>query len=225
MLGRTLVFSGGRYDDSFVKAYLKEQSFDSVVCADSGLDAAFRHNVMVDYFMGDFDSVSPIVLEKYQNAFASEKHSAQWIQYPKEKDATDTQLVLEWVVERNPSEIVILGATGGRMDHFLANLNLLMIPLKQKIPAYIIDRNNKIYLIDSKTKIKRKNQYGKYISIQPLSQEVIGITLQGMKYTLEDYTMRIGTSLGVSNEMAKDCQEAVIQMKDGVLVVVESMDD
>ncbi len=225
MLGRTLVFSGGRYDDSFMKAYLKEQKFDTVVCADSGLDAAFRYEILVDYFMGDFDSVSPFVLKKYQDAFASEKHSAQWIQYPKEKDATDTQLVLEWVVERNPSEIVILGATGGRIDHFLANLNLMMIPLKQHIPAYIVDRNNKIYLIDSETKIKVNDQYGKYISLQPLSQEVTGITLQGMKYPLEDFTMTIGTSLGVSNEIAQNSQEAVIQLKKGILVVIESKDD
>lgn len=225
MLGRTLVFSGGRYDDSFVKAYLEKQSFDTVVCADSGLDAAFRYGVLVDYFMGDFDSVSSLVLEKYQKAFASESQSAQWIQYPKEKDATDTQLVLEWIVERNPSEIVILGATGGRMDHFLANLNLLMIPLREKIPTYIIDRNNKIYLTDSTVVIDVKKQYGKYISLQPLSQKVTGVTLHGMKYPLENAVMTIGTSLGVSNELAENATEAVIQVKDGILIVIESKDD
>lgn len=225
MLGRTLVFSGGRFEDSFVADYLKKQHFDAVVCADSGLDAASRFGIGVNYFMGDFDSVSPEVLKKYQKKTVSSNPEAQWIQYPREKDATDTQLVLEWVVERNPSEIVILGATGGRMDHFLANLNLLMIPLEKKIPAYILDKNNKIYLMDSEVSIEACQQYGKYISLQPLSQEVTGITLKGMKYPLEDFTMTIGTSLGVSNEIAENAKEAVIQIKKGILIVIESKDD
>ncbi len=223
MLGKTLIFSGGRYDDSFVCDYLKNQSFDTVVCADSGLDAAFRYDVTVNYFMGDFDSVSPFVLKKYQN-ICGKANQPQWIQYPKEKDATDTQLVLEWVVERKPSEIVILGATGGRMDHFLANLNLLMIPLKEQIPTYMIDSNNKIYLTDGSVIIEAKEQYGRYISLQPLSQEVTGVTLEGMKYPLNDYTMKIGTSLGVSNEIAADATKALIRVRDGVLIVIESRD-
>lgn len=224
MLGRTLIFSGGEIDDSFAADYLKEQHFDTVVCADSGLDAAFRLDVPVTYFMGDFDSVSPQVLERYRQKEVENSLKVEWIQYPREKDATDTHMVLDWVLEKKPSEIVILGATGGRLDHFLANLNLLMLPLKRHIPAAILDQQNKIYLIDTDTSIPADEVFGKYISLQPLTEKVTGVTLRGFKYLLDDYTMTIGSSRGVSNEIEAGAKEAIVQIKDGVLIVIESKD-
>lgn len=225
MLGRTLLFSGGTTDVSFAADYLEGQSFDTVVCADSGLDAAFRLNMPVDYFMGDFDSVSPEILERYRSHSGTDSSWAEWIQYPKEKDATDTHMVIDWIVEKGAEEIVILGATGGRLDHFLANLNLLLIPLKRDIQACIIDPQNKIYLIDRNLVIKRKDVFGTYISLQPLTSEVTGITLRGFCYPLEDFTMTIGSSRGISNELAEGVAEAEVRMREGVLVVIESRDE
>ena len=62
-----------------------------------------------------------------------------------------------------------------------------------------------------------------------------GVTLTGMKYPLEDYTFHIGiawegsdeitdngVSRGISNEIAD--AEALIQMKTGSLLVIESRD-
>lgn len=94
MLGNTLLIGGGQVDLAFAKEYIRKQGFDTVVCADSGLDAADRLALDVDYVMGDFDSVSTKIYQKYhqmQTAFVS---------YPPEKDATDMQIVLEWAVEQ-----------------------------------------------------------------------------------------------------------------------------
>ena len=134
MLGKTILFSGGKYDIAFIKQYLVDMSFDTVACADSGLEAAHAVGVNVDYIMGDFDSVSQETLAEYRSA----DKAAKFVQYPKAKDYTDTQMVLEWILSEGASEITILGATGGRLDHFLSNLNILMKPLKQGIPAYIM---------------------------------------------------------------------------------------
>ena len=73
-------------------------------------------------------------------------------------------MVLEWILSEGASEITILGATGGRLDHFLSNLNILMKPLKQGIPAYIVDSHNRLYLIDGETTLHREQVFGKYIS-------------------------------------------------------------
>ena len=134
MLGKIILFSGGKYDIAFIKQYLADKSFDTVACADSGLEAAHAVGVNVDYIMGDFDSVSQETLAEYRSA----DKAAKFVQYPKAKDYTDTQMVLEWILSEGASEITILGATGGRLDHFLSNLNILMKPLKQGIPAYIM---------------------------------------------------------------------------------------
>ena len=120
MLGKTLIFSGGKIDLEFAAEYLGAQKFDSIVCADSGLEAARLLNQDVDFFMGDFDSVSDDTLKEFM------KSKAEYIRYPEEKDETDTELVINWVVENGATEIIILGATGGRLDHLLANINLLI---------------------------------------------------------------------------------------------------
>lgn len=224
MIGRTLVFSGGRIDYDFAKEYLSQQTFDSIVCADSGLETARRLKMNVDFFMGDFDSVSCNTLEKYMKLSSLKPDGTRYVRFPKEKDYTDTHLVIDWVVEHEPSEIVILGATGGRLDHFLANLNILMLPLKKRIPAYIIDRYNKICLIDGEYTIYKENVWGKYISLQPLTETVTNVYLHGMKYPLAGETLRIGESRAISNELAENVDKAKILFDSGILVVIEAHD-
>lgn len=222
MLDRVLLISGGNINLEFAVSFLENNSFDTVVCADSGLDAAYQLHLPVQYFMGDFDSVCPDILERYRNGEVIGSEGASWIRYPAEKDYIDTQLVLEWILERGASEIVILGATGGRLDHFMANVNLLMLPLKQNIPAVIVDEQNRIRLIDRDFVLRREEVFGKYVSLQPLTNRVTGVTLEGLKYPLHDYTLAVGTARAVSNELAPDAREAVIHLREGVLIVTES---
>lgn len=166
---KTLIISGGKTDIDFAKEYLEKHQFDTVVCADSGLNAAYALGLKVDYFLGDFDSVSSDVLKLYMDRKIPNSTDAEFVQYPAEKDATDTELVLDFVLENNPSTIVILGATGGRIDHLLANIGILLKALKKDIETYIVDRYNKIFLWLKK--------YGDYI------KDVCGIIYLILTYT------------------------------------------
>lgn len=231
MFGRTLIISGGVVEMDFAQQYLENQRFDTVVCADSGLDSAWKLGLPVHYAMGDFDSVSKKALEEYQGKEENQvqgqsqhKMVTKFVEYPPEKDATDTQLVLEWAVEQGAREIVILGATGKRLDHFLANVNILMKPLLCGIPAYIVDACNRLYLVNHSITLQRKEQFGKYLSLLPFTEKVTGVTLRGLKYGLEDRTLTIGDSIGVSNELAVGEDAARIELREGILIVVESRD-
>lgn len=224
MIGRTLILGGGEIDYNFAEAYLARQKFDSVVCADSGLTAAKKLGLDVSFFMGDFDSVDKDILSEFIGMDSGGKGDTRFIKYPEEKDYTDLHLVLDWVVGQKPSEIIILGATGGRLDHFIANVNILMLPMQNNIPAYIIDPCNKICLINSSYNIKRSNLWGKYISLCPLTEKVTGVCLYGMKYPLNNAVLKIGESIAVSNEMAEDAEEALIVIDKGILAVIESKD-
>lgn len=223
MFGRTLIISGGVVETDFAEEYLAGKTFDTVVCADSGLDSAYRLGLPVHYAMGDFDSVSDEVLASYQKE-ERQGVRTEFTPYPPEKDATDTHIVLDWVTKKHPEEIVILGATGKRLDHFLANVNILMQPLRQGIPTYLVDRHNRLYMIDHNHVLKRGELFGKYISLLPFTEKVTGVCLRGFKYGLENGTLTIGDSLGVSNELMEGEDHAVIEWKEGILVVVESRD-
>lgn len=223
MLGRTLVISGGVVDISFAKEYLSGKKFDTVVCADSGLDSAYKLGLPVHYAMGDFDSVSPEVFASYQSE-EKEGIYTEFTPYPPEKDATDTHIVVEWVMQKHPEEIVILGATGKRLDHFLANVHILLLPLSQGIPAYLVDKHNKLYLAEHNCVLKREELFGKYISLIPFTEQVTGVCLKGFRYGLENGTLKSGDSLGVSNELSAGEGSASIALKEGILIVVESRD-
>lgn len=222
MVGKVLMIAGGEVDISFAENYIRGRGFDTVVCADSGLDAAFLLGLSVHYAMGDFDSVSEGVLLHYRQD-RQEGIQTEFVEYPAEKDATDSQIVLEWITERFPSEIHILGATGNRLDHFLANLTILMKPLSYGIPAYLIDSHNKIYLIDHSCVIQRKALFGTYISFLPLTEKAV-VSLRGFRYELDRKVMVIGDSLGVSNEMGEGKDAALVMLEEGILVAVESRD-
>lgn len=223
MIGRTLIIGGGEIDYNFTEKYLSEQEFDSIVCADSGLDAADKLRLNVNFLMGDFDSVEEETLSKYMEK-NSLNGNTMYIKYPKEKDYTDMHLVLEWTLEQKPSEVIILGATGRRLDHFIANVNILMSALEKKTPTYIIDRYNKLCLINSEHKINRHSLWGKYISICPFTEKVTGVSLHGFKYPLTGETLKKGGSRTVSNELADSADEAVISLEQGILIVIESKD-
>jgi thiamine pyrophosphokinase len=224
MFGKTLMIAGGVVEIDFVKEYLREKKFDTVVCADSGLDAAYRLKLPVHYAMGDFDSVSREALAYYQSAKTPEGVTTEFVRYPAEKDATDSHLALDWVVGQLPAEIQVLGATGRRLDHFLANMSILMKPLSYGIPTCLVDRYNKIYLMDHSHVIRREEMFGKYISFLPFTEEVSAVYLRGFKYELDGQNLTLGDSIGVSNEMGEGNEAGLVEFGDGVLIVVESRD-
>jgi len=226
MAERILIIGGGKINYSFAGRYLSENKFDTVTCADAGLDAAEKLGISTNFLIGDFDSIKKETLSEFMEKDSLRQDGKRYIQLPKEKDYTDMHLVLEWAVAKKPSEIIILGATGGRLDHFIANLNILMLPLDNNIPAYIIDEYNKICLINNEYRINRQDLWGKYISIYPFTEKVTGVSLKGFKYPLNDRTIQTGTdgSLTTSNEMAEDAEEAIISFGEGVLIVVQSRD-
>lgn len=214
---RCLIITGGTLDLSFAGSFLENQTFDKVIAVDGGLEAVKALGLEPDMIVGDFDTVKPAVLEYYR----SREHIV-WDTHEPEKDETDTELALMKAQATGCTHIVVLGATGGRMDHMLGNIHLLFPCLQKGIEAYILDAQNRIYLIDGERLFRRSGTWGKYISFVPLTEQVKGITLTGFKYPLYEKDIEIGTSLCISNELSGE--EGRITFSDGVLIVVESHD-
>jgi len=110
---------------------------------------------------------------------------------------------------------------GTRFDHTLANIHILKEAIDRNIKAKIVNENNEIELVNKNIEIEKDSKY-KYISVIPLTTEAIGVTIKGMKYPLENYTLSIGDSLGISNEQIDE--KAEIQIKQGILIIIKSRD-
>ena len=189
----------------------------NIIAGDRGLEALYQLKIIPNHVVGDFDSVSPEILKFYKKQSQIIFHT-----YHAEKDNTDTDIALQLAIKLKSSRITIMGALGRRMDHAIANIHILKDALEANIPCQMIDEHNRIYLINKEMTLEKDKVYGKYVSLIPLTSTVEGLTLTGFKYPLNHYTLPIGTSLGISNEIITDI--AHIEMKKGILIVIESRD-
>ncbi len=211
-----LIITGGRIDEPFLSELLCRECYETIIAADHGLLSVDKLGISPSYIVGDFDSVPEEILDKYR------KSTIPIETFPREKDKTDTQIAIELALHHHATGITIAGATGSRLDHMIANIHLLLLPLQQNIDACLIDGNNKVYLKRSSFQIDRLRQHGDFVSLLPFSEEVCGLTLIGFKYPLNSIILAAGSSLGISNEMIEEVGK--IEFSKGILLVIESKD-
>lgn len=193
---------------------LNKKTNDEIwIAVDRGLEHLLHFQIEPNYVIGDFDSMSLATKNNIDQSLM--------IQFPKEKDETDLELALIYAMSKRPNEIVIYGATGGRLDHELANLQLLSICLRDKINSYIVDKRNRITLKKPGSYVLESSSY-KYVSFLSLYEHVKGLTLKGFKYDLENVLLKNGSSLCISNELIS--KRGTYSFSSGILIVVESRD-
>ncbi len=214
-----LIVTGGTMDLAFAGSFLKQNTFDMVVAVDGGLEHLKPLGLLPDAVVGDFDTVSPDVLAEYRKM-----EQVAWEIHQPEKDETDTELAIETAIGMGALSITILGGTGGRIDHMLANIHLRAGRLERGISASMVDGQNRLYILDGETTFYRDRVHGKYLSFIPLTERVEGITLTGFKYPLNGKTITIGREAGlcVSNELVEET--GCISFDSGLLICVESGD-
>lgn len=212
-----VIITGGSIDCAFAGSFLRQLSYDYLIAVDGGLAAVRELGLCPDAVVGDFDTVSPQLLEEFRR-----NKEILFEEHQPEKDETDTELAIRTALRTNPGAIYLLGATGGRMDHTIGNLHLLYPCFQKGIGAYMVDEKNKIYLIQRHRSFHKSSLWGNYISFLPLTETVSGITLTGFRYPLNQKTIHIGTSLCISNELTEEFGE--ITCLDGTLICVESHD-
>lgn len=222
---KVLIISGGSIDEMWGRKWVADYEPDYCIAADSGLVMADKLGLTVDLLLGDYDSVDKKFFEKYNR-------NTKTITYPCEKDYTDTHLALKKAIEKikksqdtpkdsTDDEIAIIGATGTRYDHAFTNIFVLDESLEAGIRCAIYDKNNKIYLADKSFEIRKDKQFGDYLSFAPMTPEA-GLSLSGVKYPLDRYTLRQGESICQSNEITE--MIAKVEIFTGKLVVFETRD-
>lgn len=209
------IISGGSIEDGFACQLLKEQKPSGVIAADAGMDFLYRNHIRPDAIVGDFDSVHSEALVYYRGQTGISIRELN-----PAKDDTDTESAVLLAVSMGAEKITILGGTGNRLDHVLANIEMLGIGLREGVQMELLDAGNRIRMVETGLTIKKREQFGTYVSLIPYTEEVLHVTLKGFRYLLTDYRLRGFCSIGVSNEIVEE--EGVIGFDGGILLVIES---
>lgn len=223
---RTVVVANGEWNSEWGKQELA--SFDLLVAADGGADRILESGYLPHALIGDLDSVQPENLEKCR------VQGIHIQQFPREKDETDLELALEYAVSRikeledraalqNPSsnkqeqlkDIWLLGATGGRVDHLLGNLAIMLGFLKRGFRIRAKDPYHELWLIRGQEKLK--GEKGQELSLIPFS-EVAVVRTEGFYYPLNNDTLRQDSPRGISNVFLGE--DAFVDVSEGVVLAV-----
>ncbi|MEJ8553729.1 thiamine diphosphokinase [Tepidibacter sp. Z1-5] len=210
---KSLIIANGSMNDyDFYKNIIK--GYDCIICADGASNHAYNINIDPDIIIGDLDSID----DKVKQHFIDK--NIRFNKFPSKKDKTDTEICIDYAIHIGSKEIDFIGVLGTRMDHSLANVNLLYSLLKRGIKSRIINENNEIHITDDKIQIAGNK--GDIISIIPIHSDVLGVTLKGLEYPLENYDLGFATSRGISNVLVDDKCE--ISIKSGCVLVIKARD-
>ncbi|MCY6483995.1 thiamine diphosphokinase [Clostridium aestuarii] len=206
---KVVIVSGGTApSDELINKEIEDCTY--LICADSGANCLYEYDICPDFIIGDFDSIEPKVFEYFKN-----KHS-NIIQYPPEKDYTDTEIAVNKAVELGANKIILLGCTGTRIDHSLGNLGMLIKCLKLGVSAYIKDKHNVVTITNKP--ITLLGSRGKTFSLVAYYENVDELSISGAKYPLDKFYLEIGNPITISNEFIEEQVE--INFKKGTLLVI-----
>lgn len=162
---------------------------DIVVCCDGGFDKSDRCDVLI----GDMDSIRSLVAEKELNAKGIEV-----INLDRDKDFTDGEAGLNYLLDKGVKDITIYGLDGGRLDHIIGNIGLMSYALEKGANSVVARCNNfTAYMLDKPTEINV--EIGSTISISPFTDYVHIIKTKGLKYAINDGILKKNSSLSYSN--------------------------
>lgn len=184
---------------------------DFVIACDKGLNYALEEKIEPDLFVGDGDSFSGNLPKNVEN-----------VKLPKEKDDTDLMAAVKIALEKFvPEKLLFYCACGGRLDHFLGNLQAATFAAKRGVKVEIIDLYDHFFVFfggeneaNEEAFLKRD---GYSFSVLSLTDKCEGVCISGAKYEIENATIYNDFPIGVSNEWIND--EIRVSLLRGVLCV------
>ncbi|MCC3144781.1 thiamine diphosphokinase [Halanaerobium sp. Z-7514] len=193
-----------------IKELIKSNQINYIIAVDGGADKLKDSAINPNLIIGDLDSISV----KTKEFFA--KQGVEIKKYPVEKDQTDSELAVDYCLDKALNEVFLIAALGGRIDQELANLNLLEYISSNQLKAKIIAKNIEIALITDSKKFKEKENYR--LSLIPQTKTVENVSIQGCKYNLENKNLFRHKTRGISNLITE--KEAEVSLQKGSLLYI-----
>lgn len=206
---RAYIYVGGKIDPTCITEHPEES--DLLIAADGGWNNAEALGVTPTVLLGDFDSLGD---KKVPNG-------VEIYRVPAEKDLTDTQLAVEFALQKGVRDLVIIGGLSGRLDHTLSNLAILEHLEALHVHAVIDDGYNRAHFIRNNSTLIPRGEYI-YLSLIAADPVCKGVEIDGVKYPLKNAKLKRDHQYAVSNELTGNC--AFIAVKKGGLYIIESRD-
>jgi len=181
-----------------------------VIAADGGARHAAVLGTKIDLWVGDFDSSGGLILDAPRE------------QHPAAKDSTDFELAVRVARQHGATELVILGAFGGRFDHAFALALGACRLAAEGLKVTLHSGDEAGYPLLPGVPVKLGVRAGQIFSVLAAS-ELRGLTLRGARWPLTDADVPLGSGLTLSNEAAGGVLEAELRSGVALLTVLEEM--
>lgn len=185
-----------------IRAYIRD--FDFIVACDGGLYNSDALGVTPSLIVGDFDS-HPVP-----------DTNIETITLPREKDDTDTVFAVREAVRRGFDDFLLLGVTGGRLDHTLGNVSILLWLDSHNMCGMIADDTSEFEIV-SRAPVTIPDTYA-FFSLLNITGEADGVTISGAKYPLSGARIDCEYQYGISNEVPPG-GNAVVTVREGRLLL------
>lgn len=182
---------------------------DFVIAADGGLKPLMALGVKPDLLLGDLDSLGAYPLPE----------DVPLEQFPVEKDDTDTGIALAQGYALGYRSFVLYGCSGGRADHLLANFQSMGRYARMGVQIRLVAADYDAYALSNGSLTLPHRPSGTTVSIFCHGNQAMGVSIKGLKYPLDHYTLTCDHPLGVSNEHTN--QPAVISVEHGTLLILQ----
>lgn len=192
----------GRYRR--IRAHLQRDDF--YICCDSGLKHREGLGIVPDLIVGDFDS------------HANPHLPVETLVLPREKDDTDTVFAAKEALARGFRQFLLLGVTGGRLDHTLGNLSLLLMLHAGGVPAVALDDYSEMQIVADKS-VLVEDRYP-FFSLLNISGLARGVTIRNAKYPLLNAEITCEYQYGISNEVLPG-RTAEVSVREGRLLLIK----
>ena len=206
---RALLIGGGPVDLNQLRMELDDHP-DLVIAADGGGSYLLELGELPHVLLGDFDSLTDDDLERFDGT------GVELVRFPVAKDQTDLELALDLAVERGVTAIRILGGLGGRLDHTLGNVGLLIKACRLGIEARLLDSGHELRIAERRIVLEARPGWA--VSLIPLTSKATGVRTAGLVFPLNGEELEIGSTRGLHNRFEADT--ATVELDDGLLLII-----
>ncbi|HRU52017.1 MAG TPA: thiamine diphosphokinase [Planctomycetota bacterium] len=194
--------------DEFYLNWIRQGDLN--IAVDGGIKLYHHLNIVPDVFLGDFDS------SQIEEKNWADKKNVPTYSFPCDKDATDMKLALDYAFSQNITDIILLDELGGRLDHSLANIFLLKYAWEKGTPMKIISPNHIVQLLmpDQSILVEHRG----IISLIIVSEMVTGLHMQGFRWNVSNETVKMGSTLNISNYLIE--KQGTISIHSGMAFLI-----